>query len=161
MLPRIPSDHLELGGDGIIQLPPAFAPVNGSSMCSLFHGSVTPFFGIKIHDNGVWPWNLTGFVTQLLCGAFASPVIGMLFAPLLDAYHIGRTAPVIPIYGLRQPALVAGDFASLLAPLLGAETLVKGGFWIRREPLMAAGTDFSRMLFLHPAFSPGPFRSQL
>ena len=39
-----------------------------------------------------------------------------------------------------QPALVARDFARLLAALLGAVALVKSGFGIRREPLLAAGT---------------------
>ena len=82
----------------------------------------------------------------------AAPIEGMLLTPFLDAYHISGTAPVFPIPRLGQPAQVAGAFSCLLTALLGAVALVKGGFGIRREPLVTVDAFLFGMLFSHPAF---------
>ena len=146
------ADHLQLGGDGIIRVSAVFAQVNRCSVRSFFHGSAIPFFGIKNHDNGRWPRNLSGFVTQWFRLPITSPVEGMFFSPFLDANHIGGAAPVFPIPRLGQPALVARDFARLLTALLRAETLVERGFRVGCKRCLTTGTFyFAEMLFLHPS----------
>jgi hypothetical protein len=55
------------------------------------------------------------------------------------------------------PLPLAGRLARPFASRAGAEFLVKGGFRIGCEPLVAAGTNFTGMLLLHPAFSTAPF----
>ena len=59
-----------------------------------------------------WRQHLSGFVTQPLCDAFAPPVVGILFAPLLDAQHIGRAAPVVPILQVAPASACSWRFCA-------------------------------------------------
>jgi hypothetical protein len=100
--------------------------------------------------------HLSNLVTLYLYG-FAR-VARMLFAPILHAPDIGWPSPDAFVIGLCEPFSLARRLTCLSAAPTGTIILLKGGFRIRREPLAAAGTNFTRMLFLHPAFLTTAFR---
>ena len=66
------------------------------------------------------------------------PVVRMGLLPLADPRRIFGISEIILVLGLRQPSLLTGTFAGLLAVSFGAKSLTPLASIVRNKPFLAA-----------------------